>query len=179
MRIIAGNLRHRNIKMTNLETTRETQDSVREAMFNSIGPYFDGGTALDLFCGSGALAFEAYSRGIEKIYLNDLERKAIMVAKENATSLGIKDAYFTNFDYQTAIKQYEKLNVKFDYIFLDPPYKLNDIKGILDSLKNIANENTMFIFEMGKDSISDVSGYNKFKEKNYGIKKIAYYRYEK
>ncbi|MDE5867550.1 MAG: RsmD family RNA methyltransferase, partial [Anaeroplasmataceae bacterium] len=49
MRIIAGKLRHRNIMMTGLPTTRETQDKVRGAIFNMIGPYFDGGKALDLF----------------------------------------------------------------------------------------------------------------------------------
>ena len=53
MRVVGGKLRHRNINMTNLETTRETQDKVREAIFNMIGPYFDGGIALDLFAGSG------------------------------------------------------------------------------------------------------------------------------
>ena len=52
MRIVAGKLRHRSIKMTNLDTTRETQDRVRESIFNMIGPYFDGGKALDLFAGS-------------------------------------------------------------------------------------------------------------------------------
>ena len=74
MRIVAGKFRHRIIDMCNLETTRETQDSVREAIFNMIGPYFDGGICLDLFAGSGRMALEAYSRGMEKIYLNDLNK---------------------------------------------------------------------------------------------------------
>ena len=72
MRITAGKLRHRIIDMTNLETTRETQDKVRMAIFNILGQYFEGGVCLDLFAGSGAMAIEAYSRGMEKIYLNDI-----------------------------------------------------------------------------------------------------------
>ena len=52
MRITAGKLRHRLIDMTNLDTTRETQDKVRMAIFNILGQYFDGGICLDLFAGS-------------------------------------------------------------------------------------------------------------------------------
>lgn len=59
MRVVAGKYRHRIIQMTQLDTTRETQDLVRGAIFNMIGPYFEGGTALDLFSGSGAMGIEA------------------------------------------------------------------------------------------------------------------------
>lgn len=62
MRVVAGKYRHRIIQMTQLDTTRETQDLVRGAIFNMIGPYFEGGTALDLFSGSGAMGIEALSR---------------------------------------------------------------------------------------------------------------------
>ena len=72
MRITSGKYRHRIIKMTGLDTTRETQDKVRMAIFNMIGQFFDGGVCLDLFTGSGAMALEALSRGMEKAYLNDL-----------------------------------------------------------------------------------------------------------
>lgn len=177
MRIIAGKYRHRIISMTNLDTTRETQDSVREAMFNTIGPYFDGGIALDLFCGSGALGIEAYSRGIEKIYLNDLEPKAISVVKKNLNDLKINDAYITSFDYLKAISFYEEKKLKFDYVFLDPPYRLNNIKEILNSLKNIINSDTLIVFEMANESDANVDGFKIIKEKKYGIKKIVYYKY--
>jgi 16S rRNA (guanine966-N2)-methyltransferase len=66
MRITSGKFRHRIIKMTGLETTRETQDKVRMAIFNMIGQFFDGGICLDLFAGSGAMALEAISRGMDK-----------------------------------------------------------------------------------------------------------------
>ena len=82
MRIIAGTLRHRIIEMTNLETTRETQDKVRGAIFNMIGPYIDSECTLDLFTGSGAMAIEAYSRGAKHIVMNDLNKNALECAKE-------------------------------------------------------------------------------------------------
>ena len=91
MRIVAGKLRHRIIEMTNLETTRETQDKVRGAIFNMIGPYFDGGICLDLFAGSGALGIEAYSRGMSQVYLNDLNKNALAICKKNCASLNISN----------------------------------------------------------------------------------------
>lgn len=94
MRVVAGKYRHRIIKMTQLETTRETQDKVRGAIFNMIGPYFDGGSALDLFAGSGAMGIEAVSRGVEEVCFNDIEPKALAIAKENCQSLGIQQAHF-------------------------------------------------------------------------------------
>ena len=178
MRIVAGKFRHRIIDMTNLDTTRETQDSVREAIFNMIGPYFDGGICLDLFAGSGAMALEAYSRGMEKIYLNDLNNKALDVCKKNANKLGINDAYFYNLDYVDFLN---KIDVKFDLIILDPPYKMNDIDDIMNKTLKVLNKNGLIVFEMAKESIYSESyeGLKLIKNKTYGIKRVLVFKGEK
>ena len=175
MRIVGGRLRHRNIQMTNLETTRETQDKVREAIFNMVGPYFDGGICLDLFAGSGAMGIEAYSRGMECIYLNDIQPKALEVCIKNCQSLQIIDVQFSNLDYQEFIKS---CKTSFDLIILDPPYKMDDIEGILSEVIHVAKENAYIVFEMSRDS-----NYPKkyldlelIKDKTYGIKRVAIYR---
>ena len=175
MRIVAGKFRHRIIDMTNLETTRETQDSVREAIFNMIGPYFDGGICLDLFAGSGAMALEAYSRGMDKIYLNDLNNKALDVCKKNAIKLGINDAYFYNLDYIDFI---DKIDIKFDLIILDPPYKMNNIDEILEKTKLILNDKGMIVFEMAKESKykEEYLGLKLIKNKTYGIKRVLVFK---
>ena len=175
MRIVAGKFRHRIIDMCNLETTRETQDSVREAIFNMIGPYFDGGICLDLFAGSGAMALEAYSRGMEKIYLNDLNNKALDVCKKNANKLGINDAYFYNLDYIDFI---DKINFKFDLIILDPPYKMNNIDEILEKKKLILKDKGMIVFEMAKESKykEEYLGLKFIKNKTYGIKRVLVFK---
>lgn len=175
MRIVAGNLRHRKIEMTNLETTRETQDKVRQAIYNMIGPYFDGGKCLDLFAGSGAMAFEAYSRGMEYIELNDLNKDALNVCKLNAKNLGIKEVKFYNLDYLDYIKQ---CKIKFDLIILDPPYKMDDIDSIVESIYHLVNDNGLVVFEMGIDSKFKET-YNDLeliKNKEYGIKRVVIYR---
>ena len=74
MRIITGKYGGRPLKSIPTNHTRPTTDMVKEAMFHMAGPYFNGGTALDLYSGSGALGIEAVSRGIDKAYLVDKNR---------------------------------------------------------------------------------------------------------
>ena len=76
MRIISGKHRSRIIKMVDIDTTRETTDKVRGAIFNLISFYPITGNVLDLFSGSGAMGLEALSRGAKKAYFNDLGKKS-------------------------------------------------------------------------------------------------------
>lgn len=175
MRVIAGKYRHRIIKECNLEGTRETQDRIREAIFNSLGPGING-KVLDLFCGSGALAIEAYSRGASYLYLNDINKEALKVAKSNLDSLGIKDYKLFNLDYLVCLKE---LKETFDYVFLDPPYKYTDVKSIIEALyfNNIVNNNSLVVFEMASTTnYLESSYYELFKEKHYGKKKVLYFK---
>lgn len=177
MRVIAGKLRHRIIEMTNLDTTRETQDKVRGAIFNMIGPYFDGGKALDLFAGSGAMGIEAFSRGVEEIYLNDIEPKAIDVCKRNCKNLGIKECHFSCFDYQIWLKQNSTM---FNLIFLDPPYRLSQIEAILEAVSEHLVIGGKIVFEMAKDSNypNQIGCLQLKKDKCYGIKRVVVYEKE-
>lgn len=175
MRIVGGKLRHRNINMTNLETTRETQDKVRQAIYNMIGPYFDGGRCLDLFAGSGAMGIEAYSRGMSYIHLNDINNSALNTCKENCRLLKINDVEFSNLDYLQYLKN---CKYKFDLIILDPPYKMNDIENILIACVSHLNDNGLVVFEMSNDSIYplELKGISLIKDKIYGIKRVVIYR---
>ncbi len=175
MRITAGKLRHRLIDMTNLDTTRETQDKVRMAIFNMLGQYFEGGICLDLFAGSGAMGIEAYSRGMELIYLNDINNKALDVCKNNCKKLGIADVKFTNYDY---VLYKDKVDVKFDLIILDPPYKMDNIEEILNNVLPMVKESGTIVFEMGVDSIypENIGNFKAIKDKKYGIKKVIIYK---
>ncbi len=175
MRVIAGFLRHRKLEMTNLKTTRETQDSVREAIFNMIGPYFAGGIALDLFAGSGAMGIEAFSRGIKTIYLNDINPLAIDVCKKNCSNLAINEVHFSSLDYQIFLRNND---VKFDLIILDPPYKLDNIEEILKLVEAHLVPNGQIVFEIAKDSkyIINDSDLEIVKNKVYGIKRVVIYQ---
>ena len=178
MRIIAGHLRHRIIDMVNIESTRETQDKVRGAIFNMIGPYLDCEYCLDLFSGSGAMAIEAYSRGARHIVLNDLNKKAYDVSKNNCQKLGIKDFEIYNMDYLDFIKND---NHKYDLIILDPPYKMDDIENILIKVKPLLTNNGMIVYEMGIDSKypTTLDNLELIKNKEYGIKRVIVYKEKK
>ena len=175
MRITAGKLRHRNIDMTNLETTRETQDKDRMAIFNILGQYFDGGVCLDLFAGSGAMGIEAYSRGMDSIYLNDINIDALNVCKKNCSSLGINDVVFTHYDYKNFK---DNISQKFDLIILDPPYKMNNVSEILLTIIPLLKKNGTIVFEMANETEypTEIEGLKALKDKKYGIKKVIVYR---
>ena len=83
MRVVSGVCKGRPLKAVPGNTTRPTTDKVKEALFNMIGPYFEGGIGLDLFAGSGGLGLEALSRGLDKVVFVDRDTKAIQTIHEN------------------------------------------------------------------------------------------------
>ena len=122
MRVVAGSLKGRSIKAVKGTNTRPTTDKVKESIFNIIGPYFDGGMALDLFGGSGNLGIESLSRGIDKVIFVDKEGIAINTIKENVKELRLEDRVeiYRN-DAFRALKALVKREIQFDLILLDPP----------------------------------------------------------
>ena len=133
MRIIAGKHRSRILKTLEGNNTRPMMDRMKESVFNTIGPYFDGGISLDLFGGSGALSLEGLSRGIEKAYITEIAKDALKVIKDNVASLHEEENIVVmNLDYKIALKRLEGL--KFDLVYLDPPYKMNINNELLDYL---------------------------------------------
>lgn len=133
MRIIAGIHRSRILKTLDGNNTRPMMDRMKESVFNTIGPYFEGGTSLDLFGGSGALSLEAISRGINKAYISEISRDAVAVIKSNISSLKEEDkVVLLNMDYKIAINKLK--GMKFNLVFLDPPYKMNIVNELIDTL---------------------------------------------
>ncbi|MGZ4031842.1 MAG: 16S rRNA (guanine(966)-N(2))-methyltransferase RsmD [Tumebacillaceae bacterium] len=128
MRVIAGEHKGRRLKAVPGQNTRPTTDKVKESMFNIIGPYFEGGTALDLFAGTGSLGIEAISRGMEKAVFIDSDHKALSVIRENVMTLGLKDqAEIFKNDAKRALDSLAARGTRFDLVFLDPPYKLTGL----------------------------------------------------
>ena len=106
MRIISG--KHKSRVLNTLEglNTRPMTDRMKESVFNTIGPYFDGETVLDLFGGSGALSLEAISRGASHAYISEIARDAFKVIMDNITSLKENDNVTAlNCDYKIALKK--------------------------------------------------------------------------
>ncbi|QAS51117.1 16S rRNA (guanine(966)-N(2))-methyltransferase RsmD [Halobacillus litoralis] len=135
MRVIAGDFKGRQLMSVPTHKTRPTTDKVKEAVFHVIGPYFEGGKALDLFAGSGGLGIEALSRGAESCIFVDQQPKAIQTIYDNIKKLDIEERVEVfKTDAMRAIKAAGKRELTFDYIFLDPPYNKFSYKDLMEAL---------------------------------------------
>ncbi|WP_263620957.1 MULTISPECIES: 16S rRNA (guanine(966)-N(2))-methyltransferase RsmD [Halobacillus] len=135
MRVIAGDYKGRPLKSVPTHKTRPTTDKVKEAVFHGIGPFFDGGRALDLFAGSGGLGIEAISRGVDSCVFVDQQHQAVKTVYENIELLKLEDrAEVFRTDAYRAMKAAGKRGLQFNYIFLDPPYKKFSYKELMEAL---------------------------------------------
>ncbi|TLS37971.1 16S rRNA (guanine(966)-N(2))-methyltransferase RsmD [Pseudalkalibacillus caeni] len=185
MRIIAGECKGRHLKPVPGQTTRPTTDKVRESIFNMIGPFFESGTVLDLYGGSGALGIEALSRGMDHLVTVDRDSKAIEVIKWNLAQCGYleRTEVYRN-DSNRALKALKKRDdVKFSLVLLDPPYHK---QRILSDLEKITSFDLLLPeAQIVVEHLTDVelpenlNGLNKIKFETYSGKTgITIYRYE-
>ena len=123
LRIIGGIFRGRRIKAPKNEATRPALESLRESMFNICQNRIQGATVLDLFAGSGAIGFEALSRGANSVIFVEKDRKAMRAISENIELLDVKtQAKLIPMD---AFLVLPKLKSHFfDLICIDPPYDI-------------------------------------------------------
>jgi len=127
MRIIAGRLKGRRLKAPAGSSVRPTSDSLRETLFNVLGP-LDGLGVLDGFAGTGALGLEAYSRGASSIAFIEHDAAALRVLRENVAHCGVEDACaIIRGDFMNARVDAQR----FDLVLLDPPYTMANIPDVL------------------------------------------------
>ena len=178
MRIISGKYKGRIIKGMDIVGTRPTMDRVKESMFAMIQNNIKESVCLDLFAGSGSLGIEAISNGCKNCYFVDNNKQALITIKENINNLNINEEFhIMKNDYNEALKYFKDNNIKFDLIFLDPPYKLNLINGILNKIieYNLLNNNGQVICEYESELV-DNDTLTILKERTYGSKKIKIYK---
>lgn len=122
IRIIGGEWRGRKIKVPNIPDLRPTPDRVRETLFNWLSTTIPGAYCLDAFAGSGALGFEALSRGAKHVVMVDASPEVISLLKEELLIFKSDraDIYRANIPQQLKIPEQ-----KFDIVFLDPPFSQN------------------------------------------------------
>jgi 16S rRNA (guanine966-N2)-methyltransferase len=123
MRVIAGRLGARRLKVPTGRVTRPTSDRVREALFAMLGE-LEGASVLDLFAGSGALGIEALSRGAKSAVFIERDPDAVRVLGENLAALGIEpaEAEVRRGDALRAMRSARAREETYDLVFIDPPY---------------------------------------------------------
>jgi 16S rRNA (guanine966-N2)-methyltransferase len=124
VRIVGGSLRGRKIRFPDAPGLRPTPDRVRETLFNWLAPHITGMRVLDLFAGSGALGFEAVSRGAAQVVLVESSQAAAKQIREAATRFGLGNARVDSGDALAYVKRTMSLGGEgpFDLIFVDPPF---------------------------------------------------------
>ena len=177
MKIVSGIYGGRPLKTLEGKTTRPTSDKVRGAIFNMIGPYFEGGRVLDLYAGSGGLSIEAVSRGMSSAVLVERDRKAQTIIAENIQMT--KEVGKFQLLKMDAEKALEQVSGEFDLVFLDPPYAKEQIVADIEKMdeKELFSEDVMVVCETDKavELPEEIACLGIWKEKIYGISKVTVY----
>ena len=132
IRIIAGEYRGRRIRVASRPGLRPTPDRVRETLFNWLGQRLDGASCLDLFAGSGALGFEAASRGAARVVMVESDRAAYNALLAARELIGARTVELVHGD---ALQYLERAGDRFGVVFLDPPFRQNALPAVLQRLE--------------------------------------------
>lgn len=178
MRIIAGSARGRTFDAPQGLDTRPTLDRVRENVFNILQMKVRGAQVLDLFSGSGAMAFEALSRGAEAAVLVDCDRAANAVQRRNAEKLRMQGrCRILHCDWQQAVRMLQAEGRRFDVVFLDPPYKMHDLSGVFEALKPLlAAEAVILLEHEAKTFPATCDGFDLYDSRKYGVAGVSFFR---
>ena len=176
MKIISGKYKGRVLEGFDIAGTRPTMDRVKESLFAMIQSYLEDATVLDLFAGSGNLGIEALSEGAKEIYLVDKNKKSCQVIKRNINKIGIEASDIFCGDYKSALKKYQEQSIKFDIIFLDPPYQTDLVKKSMEVIEKyeLLSKNGIIVAESNTlDKIIYSDKLEIVKSKKYGDKVVA------
>jgi len=132
MRIRTGKYRNRNLHLP--RGIRPTQEKVRKAVFDILGD-IEGLGFLELFAGSGAVGFEALSRGVGELTLVECNRDAVLAIKKNLAMLNPDNCTLYHLEADKAVKLLSLHKKYFNLIFVDPPYRQEMGKKILQTLE--------------------------------------------
>ncbi|TJX67016.1 16S rRNA (guanine(966)-N(2))-methyltransferase RsmD [Soehngenia saccharolytica] len=182
MRVISGKRKGKKLYGPKSYNIRPTEDRIKESMFNIISPIVENAIVLDLFSGTGSIGIEFISRGAETVFFVDNSIDSIQLINRNLELTGfLTDAKVFRMDVLKALDLLSNRGLKFDYIFMDPPYdnvelynrtlekisSLNILKinGILIAEHNV---NLLLRESFGNLKIADI--------RKYGNKSMTYFR---
>jgi 16S rRNA (guanine966-N2)-methyltransferase len=131
VRIVGGEWRGRRVAVAARIGVRPTPERVRETLFNWLGQRLDGAVCLDLFAGSGALGFEAASRGAARVVMVETDRAVAAVLHRSREQLAAAAVEIVPGD---ALAYLARGGERFDVVFLDPPFRQNALPALLAAL---------------------------------------------
>ena len=170
LRIVAGKWRSRLLAVADVPGLRPTSARVRETVFNWLGPGLPGAHCLDLFAGSGAMGFEALSRGAADAVFVEQDSRAVAALQKARSELDAADATIVRQDAYRYVQSAAPR--AFDIVFLDPPYaddSISELCRLLDAGGWVAPGGTVY-FEQDRAQAPATlpGGWELSKEKNAG-----------
>ena len=156
MRIIAGSLKGRRLAAVPGDRVRPTSDSLRETLFNVLGPTLDGARVLDAFAGTGALGLEARSRGAAFVAFVEQDPRALKVIAANVAHCGAGDACaIIRRDFLAGARGLDG----FDLVLLDPPYAIDSLDRVVARAAECARATGRIVLEHSRRRASpDAAG---------------------
>lgn len=175
MRVISGIARGTKLNSIESMDTRPTLDRVKESLFNIVQNKIKNSIVLDLFAGSGSIGIEFISRGCQKAFFCEKSHEAIKMIYKNISKTRFLDkSEIYEKDYKICLLDFNNKKIKFDIIFIDPPYKYNIA---VEAVKNIIslgllNENGIIIIETD-DEERELENLKKLEVEVYDLRKYG------
>ncbi len=148
LRIVGGVWRSRLIRVPSCLGLRPTPDRVRETLFNWLGQDLSGCVCLDLFAGSGALGFEAASRGADHVTLVERDPLAFAAIEATRRSLGAASLELVRAD---ALRFLAVAELKYDTVFLDPPFGQGWLARVTEPLRRATRPDARIYVEAERE----------------------------
>ncbi|MFW1755092.1 16S rRNA (guanine(966)-N(2))-methyltransferase RsmD [Acinetobacter wanghuae] len=150
LRIIGGDWKRRQLAFANIDGLRPTPDRVRETLFNWLMWDVQNANVLDLCTGSGALSFEALSRGAAKVVMIEPDRTQAQFLTDNLELLKVTKAR-AQLKITTAQQAISTLKERFDLVFLDPPYSLDLWQTLAEQADALIKPDAFIYVEADRD----------------------------
>lgn len=179
MRIVAGSLKGRRLDGPSWDGLRPTSDSLRETLFNVLGPSVAGARVLDVYAGTGAVGIEALSRGAAQVTFIEKDPRAVALIERNVAHVGatascavVRDDFMKPRARRGAVE-----TARFDLIFLDPPYDIVSIEDALAAAVARAVAGARIIFEHSRRRVSPtaVPGATRYRVLEAGDSALSFY----
>lgn len=178
LRIIAGEWRGRKLHFTAVKDLRPTPDRVRETVFNWLMADIEGAVCLDLFAGSGALSWEALSRGAQHVVAVELNSRAVASLQQQQRTLNTDKIQIIASDAQKFLRRPQDV---FDIVFLDPPYQadlLAPVSAALESSQCLAHEAIIYLECPSRQALPQLpDNWQQLKHKQAG--EVGYYLFKR
>lgn len=178
MQVISGNIRGLKLESAKNPDLRPTKDRIKKSLFDILRFQIQGKAFLDLFGGTGQIGIEAFSQGAGRIVIIEKDEKTATLIKKNVNK--IKNQNNIEVYCQDAIKYLENEDLKFDIVFLDPPYQSTELlNSCLEKIMNLKHLPEVIAIENLTSKEINIDSEKFYLRKKYHYGKISLNLYEK